>query len=74
MLYETLDFVSLSADPVADTSVMDKLLTGAETAIEFSGRCLTAMVENPIYLFYLAAGLVGVGLALVSKLRGTARG
>ncbi len=55
-------------------TTMDKILGGAQSAIDFSGKCLEAMVNNPVYLFFLAAGLVGVGLALVRKLRSTAKG
>lgn len=55
------------------TSVLDTLVTAASKVVEFSGTMLNAMVENPIYAFYLAAGLVGVGLSMVALLKNTAR-
>lgn len=55
------------------TNVMTTLLAAASSAIEFSGTCLTTMIGNPVYAFFFGAGLVGVGLSLVSMLKNTAR-
>ena len=56
-----------------ESNIMDTLLTTAGKVIEFSGTCLTAMVENPIYAFYFACGLVPIGLGMVAHLKHTAR-
>jgi len=63
--------ILLSAE---DPSAIDKIIGGAKQAIAFAGECLTAMVDNPVLLFFLGAGLVGVGLTLFRKLRSTAKG
>lgn len=52
---------------------MEAVLTAAAEAIEFSGTCLTTMISNPVYVFILGAGFVGIGLGLVSKLKNTAK-
>lgn len=67
-------FLETVTPGVTDSGVMEKILDAAGSAIEFSGQCLNAMVNNPLYLFFLAVGLVGVGLGLVRKLRRTAKG
>lgn len=57
----------------ATTSIMDSILEGASKAIEFSGTCLSTMAGNPVYVFILGAGFVGIGLMLVRKLKNTAQ-
>lgn len=58
----------------ASAGGLDSIIEAASKAIEFSGTCLNAMTSNGIYVFFLGAGLVGLGLSLVGQLRGTARG
>lgn len=65
---------ALLAETTTSPGAIEQIITGAKSAIEFSGECLTAMVGNPVYLFILGAGFVGIGLGLVRKLRGTAKG
>lgn len=57
----------------AATSVMETVISAASQVVEFSGTCLTAMVNNPVYAFILASGFVGIGLSLVKRLAHTAR-
>lgn len=52
---------------------METVLTAAQSAITFSGQCLTSLLGNEIYAFFFGAGLVGVGLTLVRQLKNTAR-
>ncbi len=54
-------------------SIMDTIIAAASKVIEFSGTCLNAMIGNEVYAFVFAAGFVGIGLALVRKMKHTAR-
>ena len=54
------------------TSAMDSLLDASTKLVEFSGDCLTTMIQNPVYAFLFAGTIVGVGLVIVSKLKHTA--
>lgn len=54
-------------------TIMENVLTAAQSAITFSGTCLTTLLSNEVYAFFFGAGLVGVGLSLVSRLKHTAR-
>lgn len=56
------------------TSAMEKILGGVSSVMKLSGDMLTYMVENPVYLFLIAAGFVGVGLSIFRKVRGAAKG
>lgn len=66
--------ILLTSDAGTETVVngMETIISAASDAITFSGTCLTAMISNPVYAFFLGAGLVGVGLSLIRKLRHTA--
>lgn len=55
-------------------TMMETILAAAADAVEFSGTCLTNMIQNEVYVFILAAGFIGaIGLPLVRKLARTAR-
>lgn len=56
------------------TGVMDKVLNAVGSVLDFSGTILDRIVENPLLLFILAAGLVPIGLEVFSNLRRTAKG
>lgn len=55
-------------------TALDKIMDAISAALKLSGDMLTYMVDNPIYVFYLACGFIGIGLAIFSQIRGTARG
>lgn len=67
-------FLSASEPVVTEPGTMDKILEAAKSVIDFSGECLLSIVNNPVYLFCFAVSFVGIGLALVRKLRKTAKG
>ncbi len=67
MNINTITQVLASTEVVAGG--MDKVLEGVADAINFSGTILTSLIENPIYLFLLASGFVGIGCSIFSKLR-----
>lgn len=54
-------------------TALDTLLTACSKAVEFSGTCLTAMINNPVYAFFFACGMIPIGLGLVAALKNTAR-
>lgn len=56
------------------TGVMDKVLNAVGSVLDFAGTILDRIVENPLLLFILAAGLVPIGLEVFSNLRRTAKG
>lgn len=62
--------VVLSSDPTA----MERILGGISSVMKLSGDMLTYMVENPVYLFLIAAGFVSVGLGIFRKVRNAAKG
>lgn len=55
------------------TNVLDTLMASATKLVEFSGQCLTVMIENPVYAFLFSGCIVGIGLGIVRKLKKTAR-
>ena len=57
-----------------DASAMDKILGAVSSVMKLSGDMLIYMVDNPVYLFLLAAGFVGVGLGIFRRVRNAARG
>lgn len=66
--------ILLTSDATVETVAigMETILAAASDAIEFSGTCLTTMINNPVYAFILGAGFCGIGLGLIRKLRRTA--
>lgn len=52
---------------------METLISAAGSVVEFSGTMLNTMIENPVYAFMFAAGFVGIGLGIVTKLKRTAK-
>lgn len=56
------------------TTALDTLMSAATKLVEFSGDCLTIMINNPVYAFMFAGCIVSLGLVIVRKLKGTARG
>ncbi len=62
----------LSSD--AGVSSMEKILGGVSSVMKLSGDMLTYMVDNPVYLFLIASGFVGIGLAIFEKVRNAAKG
>lgn len=61
-------------DSVSEPTAMEKILGGISSVMKLSGDMLTYMVDNPVYLFLIAAGFVSVGLAIFRKVRNSARG
>lgn len=55
-------------------SAMEKILGGVSSVMKLSGDMLTYMVDNPVYLFLIAGGFVGVGLSIFRKVRNAAKG
>ncbi len=55
----------------SETSVnaMEKILGGVSSVMKLSGDMLMYMVDNPVYLFLLAVGFVGIGLNIFRKVR-----
>ena len=58
----------------ASTSAMEKILGGVSSVMKLPGDMLTYMVDNPVYLFLIAAGFVGVGLNIFCRVRSAAKG
>ncbi len=54
------------------TNVLETLMDSATQLVEFSGDCLTTMVQNPLYAFLFAGCIIGVGLTVVRMLKNTA--
>ncbi|MDE6016517.1 MAG: hypothetical protein K2H41_12620 [Acetatifactor sp.] len=54
-------------------SQIDTIITAAGSVVDFSGTLLTTMIAHPVYAFLFAAGFVGIGLGIVSRLKRTAR-
>jgi hypothetical protein len=49
-------------------------VTGAISTVgDLVGGVFDIIIENPVLIVFLAAGLVGVGISIFRKLRGAAR-
>lgn len=54
------------------TTAVDTMLDTAMKVVEFSGDCLSYLVENPIYAFMFAGVFIGVGVAVIKKFKSAA--
>lgn len=54
------------------SGALDTLMQSATKLVEFSGDCLTTMIQNPVYAFLFAGCIIGVGLTVVRMLKHTA--
>lgn len=51
-----------------------KVVDAVPSVIDLSGKCLDAMVENPILVVFIAVGIIGLGLGVFKKMKRAARG
>lgn len=56
------------------TNALDAVMEQVPKVIDLAGDCFSAVVGNPVLLFYFAVGMVGIGLGVFSMLKHTARG
>lgn len=54
-------------------TTMETILAAASDGIEFVGTIITAVTGQPLLLFYLACGLIPVGVGLFLTLKRAAR-
>lgn len=54
-------------------TMMENILAAASDGIEFVGTIVTAVTGQPLLLFYLACGLIPVGVGLFLTLKRAAR-
>lgn len=54
-------------------TIMETILAAATDGIEFVGTIITAITGQPLLLFYLACGLIPVGVGLFLTLKRAAR-
>lgn len=54
-------------------SVMQTVINATGDVISLGGTLLTKIVENPITLFYLAAGLLPIGFGVIRKMKRAAK-
>lgn len=54
------------------SSALEMILDGVTSVMKLSGDMLTYMVSNPVYVFLIASGFVGIGLSIFAKIRRTA--
>ena len=52
---------------------LDSVIEAAGKVMDFAGTMLTEIMEQPVLLFLLAAGLVPVGFKVLNGLKRTAR-
>lgn len=58
---------------VSGPTGVDAVVQAAGKVVEFSGTMLDTVVSNPILLFFFAAGIVGIGVSVISSLIGLSR-
>ena len=58
----------------AETNALTKVIDTVPSMIDLAGKCLDAMVENPILVAFLAVGFIGIGLGIFRKMKHSARG
>lgn len=54
-------------------TIMETILAAANDGIEFVGTIITAITGQPLLLFYMACGLIPVGVGLFLTLKRAAR-
>lgn len=64
----------LASEGTTQVGTMEAIMKGVVDAIEFSGTIVNHLVANPIYLFLLASGFIGVGASIFAILRRAATG
>lgn len=64
----------LATDSGSTSGGMESVMEAAGELVTWAGELFTVIVENPVLVFYVAAGLVGIGLGIVSMLKNTAKG
>lgn len=61
-------------DVVTTPSGMDAVMNAATKLVEFAGSLFNTILSNPVLVFFVAAGFVGIGLSIVRRLKNTAKG
>lgn len=56
------------------TAGLDTIIDAVGKVITLAGTCLNAIVQQPILVFFLAVGFVGIGLGVFRKMKRTAQG
>lgn len=52
---------------------MSSVMDAAAELVTFAGSLFNTILANPVLVFFVAAGFVGIGLGIVRKLKRTAR-
>ena len=54
--------------------IMEKVINAVGDVLNFAGTLIDKIVDNPLLLFLLAAGIVPIGLTVFEQLKRTAKG
>lgn len=52
-----------------DASSLDTLIAQVPKIFELAGNCMDEILGNPIFTFFFAIGLVGVGISVFKRLK-----
>lgn len=53
---------------------MSAVMDAATELVGFAGDLFNTILGNPVLVFFVAAGFVGIGLSIVRRLKNTAKG
>ncbi len=59
----------LAAEGAAPSGQLSGVLDMMDVVLQIASKILNWCVENPLMCFFLACGLVGIGIAVVSSLK-----
>lgn len=62
------------SDPVTTPGAMSAVMDAATELVSFAGNLFNTILQNPVLVFFVAAGFVGIGLSIVKRLKNTAKG
>lgn len=57
----------------SDNTSMDKITVAMGEVLKFAGTVIDAIVDQPVLAFIFAAGIVGIGITVVSQLKHAAK-
>lgn len=66
-----MNLIALSEGAVAP-GVLDKVFEAGTKMVGFAGDLFVEIVNNPVLVVFVGAGLVGVGLKVFKKMKRTA--